>query len=222
MPPNTQRVHRGARQGKAKQAQGQRETRHGLPNSTLMCRQHRLPHNVLQPSKHLGTGYGGSATTRLGRKGTWIRTDKKGQSGPTSSQLIAGTGRSCRVKSCKVDLKEMKALETACCTVRFRLSSHNLGMELGRNQGVVWLGRGRKRCAALGMHDLPVDDEAHLPFTCPAATVVRRERQFAQLPCTSLQDLMCCRDVCGVALFVHKCMKIADAAAIAAARQQPR
>jgi hypothetical protein len=31
-----------------------------------------------------------------------------------------------------------------------------------------------------------------------------------------------CRDVCGVALFVHKCMKIAGAAAVAAARQQPR
>jgi hypothetical protein len=26
----------------------------------------------------------------------------------------------------------------------------------------------------------------------------------------------------GVALFVHKCMKIADATAVAAARQQPR
>jgi hypothetical protein len=36
------------------------------------------------------------------------------------------------------------------------------------------------------------------------------------------QDLMCCRDVYGVTLFVHKCMKIADAAAVAAARQQPR
>jgi hypothetical protein len=44
-------------------------------------------------------------------------------------------------------------------------------------------------------------------------------------PITSLQDLMCCRDVCGVALFVHKkalFMKIADAAAVAADRQQPR
>jgi hypothetical protein len=37
-----------------------------------------------------------------------------------------------------------------------------------------------------------------------------------------LQDLMCCCDVYGVALFVHKCMKIADAAAVAAARQQPK
>jgi hypothetical protein len=33
--------------------------------------------------------------------------------------------------------------------------------------------------------------------------VVRRERRFEQLPFTSLQDLMCCRDVYGVALLVH-------------------
>jgi hypothetical protein len=65
-------------------------------------------------------------------------------------------------------------------------------------------------------------DEAHLLFSCPATAAVRRERRFAQLPFTSLQDLMCCREVYGVALFVHKCMKIADAAALAVARQQPR
>jgi hypothetical protein len=69
------------------------------------------------------------------------------------------------------------------------------------------------------MHDLPVDDEAHLLFSCTATAVVRRERQLSFM---SLQDHMCCRDVYGVALFVHKCMKIADAAAVAAARQQPR
>jgi hypothetical protein len=102
---------------------------------------------------------------------------------------------------------------------RFRFSSHNLGVELGRHQGVVWFAHGCKQCAALGMHDLPVDDETHLLFSCPATAVVRRERRFAQLP---LQDLMCCGDVYWVALFVHKCMKIADVAAVAAARQQPR
>jgi hypothetical protein len=78
---------------------------------------------------------------------------------------------------------------------RFRLSSHNLGVELGRHQGVVWFVCGCKRCAALEMHDLPVDDEAHLLFLCPATAVVRRERRFAQLPFTSLPDLMCCCDV---------------------------
>jgi hypothetical protein len=41
---------------------------------------------------------------------------------------------------------------------RFRLSSHNLGVELGRHQGVVWFARGCKRCAALEIHDLSVDD----------------------------------------------------------------
>jgi hypothetical protein len=49
------------------------------------------------------------------------------------------------------------------------------------------------------MHDLPVDDEAHLLFSCPATAVVRRGRRFAQLSVTPLQDLMCCRDVYGVA-----------------------
>jgi hypothetical protein len=99
---------------------------------------------------------------------------------------------------------------------RFRLSSHNLGVELGGHQGVVWFARGCKRCA-LGMHDLPVDDEAHLIFSCPATgtAVVRREHRFAQWPFTTLQDLMCCRDVYEMALFEPKCMKIADAAATA-------
>jgi hypothetical protein len=87
---------------------------------------------------------------------------------------------------------------------------------------VVWFVRGCKRCAALGMHDLPVDDEAHLLSSCPATAVVRRKLQFAQLPYTLLQELMCCRDVYGVAMFMHKCMKIADAVAVATARQQPR
>jgi hypothetical protein len=59
-------------------------------------------------------------------------------------------------------------------------------------------------------------------FSCPAAALVRRERRFAQLSFTSLQDLKRCHDVYGVALFVHQCMKIADEAAEAAARQQPR
>jgi hypothetical protein len=82
-----------------------------------------------------------------------------------------------------------------------------------------WFAHGCKRCAALGMHDLPVDDEAHFLFSCTATAVVRREHQLSFM---SLQDHMCCRDVYAVALFVHKCMKIADAAAVAAARQQPR
>jgi hypothetical protein len=49
--------------------------------------------------------------------------------------------------------------------------------------------------------------------------VVRRERRFAQQPFASLQDLVCRRVVYGVALSMHKCIKIEDAAAVAAARQ---
>jgi hypothetical protein len=59
---------------------------------------------------------------------------------------------------------------------RFRLSNHNLGVELGRHQEVVWFARGCKQCAAMGMHNHPVDDEAHLLFSCPATAAVRRER----------------------------------------------
>jgi hypothetical protein len=95
-----------------------------------------------------------------------------------------------------------------------------LGMHFASRSALVcaWLqsmcsfGNARSSCGT----------EAHLLFSCPITAVVRRERRFAQLPFTWLQDLMCCRDVYGVALFVHKCMKNADAAAVAAARQQPR
>jgi hypothetical protein len=46
---------------------------------------------------------------------------------------------------------------------RFRLRSLNLGVELGRHR-VVWFARDCKRCAAVGIHILPVDDESHLLF----------------------------------------------------------
>jgi hypothetical protein len=38
---------------------------------------------------------------------------------------------------------------------------------------------------------LPVDDEACLFFSFAATAVLSRERRFAQLPFTALQDLMC-------------------------------
>jgi hypothetical protein len=47
-------------------------------------------------------------------------------------------------------------------------------------------------------------------FRAQLPAVISRERRFAQLPFTPLQDLI--GDVYGVALCVHKCMKIADAA----------
>jgi hypothetical protein len=110
---------------------------------------------------------------------------------------------------------------TSCLKSEDReLEKHSQHIWQASRSGLVcaWL----QAMCSFGNARLPVDDEAHLLFSCPATAVVRRERRFAQLPFTSLQDLMCCRDVYGVALFVHKCMKIAVAAAVAAARQQPR
>jgi hypothetical protein len=103
------------------------------------------------------------------------------------------------------------------CMARFLFSSHNFGVELGRHQGVVWFARGCKRCAALGMHDLPVDDEAHLLFSCPAPAWLG-----GSVNCHLRRCRMCCRDVCRMALFVLKCINTAYAAATATARQQPR
>jgi hypothetical protein len=74
-------------------------------------------------------------------------------------------------------------------------------------------------CAALGMCDLTVEDDAQLLFSCPVTTVIGWQRRLAQHSFTSFQDLMCCLRV---ALFVHKCMKFANAAATAASMQQPR
>jgi hypothetical protein len=51
----------------------------------------------------------------------------------------------------------------------------------------------------MGMHDLPVDDEAHLLFSCPATTVVLRR---CWISCAVVMFM--------VALFVHKCIKILD------------
>jgi hypothetical protein len=51
----------------------------------------RLPSRARK--RHPVNAYRGSITSGHGRKGTWMRTDKKGCSGPTSSQSFAGTGR---------------------------------------------------------------------------------------------------------------------------------
>jgi hypothetical protein len=54
------------------------------------CGVQRLPSKALE--KHPVNAHGGSTTARHGRKGNWIRTDKKGWSGPTSSQPLDGVG----------------------------------------------------------------------------------------------------------------------------------
>jgi hypothetical protein len=101
----------------------------------------------------------------------------------------------CGVCSGKTPLGLTLTKMFALATPKSPSDSHNLGVELGRHHGVVWFARGCERYAALGMHELPVDDEAYLLFSCPATTVVRREHQFAQLPFTLLLDL------CAVVMF---------------------
>jgi hypothetical protein len=61
-----------------------------------------------------------------------------------------------------------------------------------RHQGWFGLREAASDLQLWGMRDLPVDDEAHLLFSCPASAVARRERQFS--PLTPLQDLMCSCD----------------------------
>jgi hypothetical protein len=59
-------------------------------------------------------------------------------------------------------------------------------------------------------------------FWSPDVAVARRVNRFAQRPLTFLQNLMRGHAVYEVALYVHKCIKIVDAEAVAATRQQPR
>jgi hypothetical protein len=73
----------------------------------------RLPSKARK--RHPVNAYWGSITFRHGRKGTWMQTDMKRSSGPTSFPALAGTGRLCRAKSCKADQKK-EALERAFCT----------------------------------------------------------------------------------------------------------
>jgi hypothetical protein len=87
-----------------------------------------------------------------------------------------------------------------------------------------WFGlrvRGCKRCAALGMRDLFVVDDAHLFFRVQLPLWLGGSVDLHNCYLRRCR-ISCCRDVYGVAVFVHNCMKIADAAAVAAARQQPR
>jgi hypothetical protein len=105
---------------------------------------------------------------------------------------------------------------------RFRLSSHNLGVELGRHQGVVGL---RVAASNVQLWECTIFlwmTKPNYSFRAQLMLWLGGSVYLHNCHLTSLQDLMCCLNVYGVALFVHKCMKIADAVAVAAARQQPR
>jgi hypothetical protein len=72
-PPTMSGVQKRARQGKA---EGISRPNKAKPYTSETCGVQRLRSKALE--KHPVNAYGGNATARHGRKGTWMRTDKKG------------------------------------------------------------------------------------------------------------------------------------------------
>jgi Reverse transcriptase (RNA-dependent DNA polymerase) len=102
---------------------------------------------------------------------------------------------------------------------RFRLSSHNLRVELGRHNHVPYCARFCTRCAAAGIRrtqrsvgpqGAPIDDESHVLGSCVATNALRMDPRFSALPFTDIRALMSHRDSQTVALFVHRCMCVVD------------
>ena len=103
---------------------------------------------------------------------------------------------------------------------RFRLSSHNLRVELGRHNHVPYCDRFCTRCAAVGIRraqraigpqGAPIDDEQHVLGSCVGTSAIRMDPRFSALPVTDIRALMSRRDSQTVALFVHRCMCVVDA-----------
>jgi hypothetical protein len=102
---------------------------------------------------------------------------------------------------------------------RFRLSSHNLRVELGRHTRVSYCDRFCTRCAAVGIRRTrggigpqcaPIDDEPHVLGSCVATNALRMDPRFSALPFTDIRALMSRRDIQTMALFVHRCMCVVD------------
>jgi hypothetical protein len=93
---------------------------------------------------------------------------------------------------------------------RFRLSGHNLRIEIGRHEGLPRNERFCRRCKRLFGEDFvaPIDEAEHLLFSFESTKHIGLH--FAGLPMSSLRDLMQCEDVGSVAWFVHKCMERVD------------
>jgi hypothetical protein len=93
---------------------------------------------------------------------------------------------------------------------RFRLSGHNLRIETGRHEGLLYNERSCCRCKRLLGEDFvaPMYDEEHLLFFCESTKDTRL--RFAGLPMSSLRSLMQCEDAGNVAWFVHECMERVD------------
>jgi hypothetical protein len=107
---------------------------------------------------------------------------------------------------CALQLPKKVVLSMA----RFRLSGHNLRIEIGRHEGLPRNERSCCRCKRLLGEDFvaPIDDEEHLLFSCESTKDIRF--RFAGLPMSSLRNLMQCENVGSVAWFVHECMERVD------------
>jgi hypothetical protein len=108
-PPTTPGVQKRARQG---EAEGISRPNKAKPCNSQTCGAQRLPSKAWE--KHPVNAYAGEAQP-LGT-GAW---DAKRQERMIRADFIpalAWISQSCRAKSCKVDQKEVEALETACCT----------------------------------------------------------------------------------------------------------
>jgi len=99
---------------------------------------------------------------------------------------------------------------------RFRVGSHNLGVERARYQYGVRIPRHERRCArctALGVQQPQVDDEKHLVFECPYFHFLRTSRTYSPLfqeAGSDVQKFMRNSDFVKVAQFIDQCMRCVD------------
>ena len=106
--------------------------------------------------------------------------------------------------------------EVVRSVTRFRLSSHNLEVEIGRYRHGhrMWQDRVCRRCIALGVQQPQVDDESHMVLECAHFQEVRENNAFADLfegaAGRDLRQFMCNKNSVGVAQFIHQCMECVD------------
>lgn len=95
---------------------------------------------------------------------------------------------------------------------RFRMSGHDLRVEIGRRVQLPFPARVCQRCADHpdAPANLPVDNEIHVLASCLSTAALRQLPRFADLPHHDIKALMRHTDVQSVALFVHKCMRVVD------------
>lgn len=95
---------------------------------------------------------------------------------------------------------------------RFRLCSHELCVEVGRQRHGIISRRERwcRRCAHVGVNQQQVDDERHMVFDCVATEGIRKSEDFSHLfegvGSGDLKQFMHNNDCGGVAMFIHQCL----------------